>query len=52
MWILTASAVGSNNDGFYATVEGVSYRSYWSNFHNRCIAPPASDPAVQQVAVR
>lgn len=40
-----------NNDGFFATVDGVSYRSYWSNFHKRCIAPPAADPATHQVAV-
>jgi hypothetical protein len=39
------------NDGFFATIDGVSYRSYWSNFHNRCIAPPAPDPTTQQVAV-
>ncbi len=45
---------GANPDdeGFFAAVDGVSYRSYWSNFHNRCIAPPEPDPSTQQVAVQ
>jgi LGFP repeat-containing protein len=39
------------NDGFDATIAGVSVRSYWSNFHNRCIAPPAPDPKTHQIAL-
>jgi LGFP repeat-containing protein len=41
-----------NNDGFDATIAGVSIRSYWSVFHNRCIAPPALDPVTQQPALQ
>jgi hypothetical protein len=49
-----AGATGANpkNEGFDATIAGVTIRSYWSNFHSRCIAPPELDPVTRQAAVQ
>lgn len=45
---------GQNVDGagFDALVGPVTLRSYWSNFHNRCILPPARDPVTNQAALQ
>ena len=42
---------GQNFDkaGFDDSVAGIRLRSYWSNFHNRCILPPLSDPSTGQL---
>ena len=39
------------NDGFDGTIDGITVRSYWSNFHNRCILPPLADPKTEQTAL-
>jgi hypothetical protein len=41
-----------DNAGFYDFVAGVRLRSYWSNFHNRCILPPLSDPSTGQLPLQ
>jgi hypothetical protein len=49
-----AAGDGQNMDnaGFDGTVAEVTLRSYWSNFHNRCILPPLPDPETGLLALQ
>ena len=42
----------NKHKGFSATVAGIELGSYWSNFHKRCVLPPARDPYTNQAAVQ